>query len=549
MGSPALTFHAVTDVGRGREQNEDSCGEVATAGGELLVVCDGMGGHENGEVASRIAVDAILQIFQNSPSSDPAERLKNGFLVANQRILAHAEKAGLDGMGTTAVAAFVKDGEAWIAHVGDSRCYHLRGESVLWRTLDHTRVQKMIDRGILTPEQAKTHEDANVVTRALGFARGEEQPEPDIAAARELREGDLLLLCSDGLFDLVKDEEIAELGSEDEPAEAAQRLVDLANRRGGHDNITVSLLRYGAAAKRVGGSRKTDLDEPGPAAGSSAMKTTDVAKSAAAAREIVAREKAKEAAAKEAPVDPQSKKALGLVIAGVALVGIAAAVFLLTRGGDDEPAKNPSRDAGAASMGSGSADPIDLDAGAGSAAMGSVDGGTLTAPTWDTPDRPRPPGGGSAKKGGGAGSGSAAGGGAGSAAGAGSGSAAGAGSGSATGAGSGSATGAGAGAGKGTSTGSATGPATGSGTTAGSGAGGGFASKLGVGGGTGSGASGGSGASAGSAATPKTPPGPPSVPTNPPTNPQPKPAQPKPPATTPGVSPPGMTPAAGSGAK
>ena len=126
----ALTFHSVTDVGRGREQNEDSCGDVSTAGGELVVVCDGMGGHENGEVASRIAVDAILQIFQNSPSSDPAERLKNGFLVANQRILAHAEKAGLDGMGTTAVAAFVKDGEAWVAHVGDSRCYRIRGGGI-----------------------------------------------------------------------------------------------------------------------------------------------------------------------------------------------------------------------------------------------------------------------------------------------------------------------------------------------------------------------------------------------------------------------------------
>ncbi|MBL9013033.1 MAG: serine/threonine-protein phosphatase [Myxococcales bacterium] len=547
----ALTFHSVTDVGRGREQNEDSCGEVATAGGELLVVCDGMGGHENGEVASRIAVDAILQIFQNSPSSDPAERLKNGFLVANQRILAHAEKAGLDGMGTTAVAAFVKDGEAWIAHVGDSRCYHLRGEAVLWRTLDHTRVQKMIDRGILTPEQAKTHEDANVVTRALGFARGEEQPEPDISAARELRDGDLLLLCSDGLFDLVKDEEIAELGSEDEPAEAAQRLVDLANRRGGHDNITVSLLRYGAAAKRSGGPRKTDLDEPGP--GPSAMKTTDVAKSAAAAREIVARERAKEAAAaKDRPADPQSKKALGLVIAGIALVGIAAAVFLLTRGGEEEPTKSPARDAGAAAPNTGSGDPTDLDAGAGSAATGTVDGGALTAPTWDTPDRPKTGGGaGSGKKGSGAGSGSAG---------------AGAGSGSAVapaGAGSG-ATG-GSGAGSGTTAGSATTPA-----STGSGGGGGFASKLGVGGGAGSGA--------GSAAPPKAPPGPPAVPTTPPTPPptpppttttppttppkqpattpprapalQPRPVNPpRPPATTPGVSPPGMTPSAGSGAR
>src|SRR4051812_42905355 len=136
-GAP-YTFEAATDVGRKREQNEDACGEIETAGGVLLIVCDGMGGHEAGEVASRIAVDAIGQIFQNSPADDPGERLKAGFLVANQRILVHAERNGTGSMGTTAVAAFVRGGEAWIAHVGDSRCYHLRDGAVLWRTADHT---------------------------------------------------------------------------------------------------------------------------------------------------------------------------------------------------------------------------------------------------------------------------------------------------------------------------------------------------------------------------------------------------------------------------
>ena len=104
-----LTFQALSDVGRARQQNEDSRGELETAGGTLLIVCDGMGGHSAGEVASRIAVDAIGQIFENSPADDPAERLKSGFLVANQRILAHADKEGIDSMGTTAVAAFVRE--------------------------------------------------------------------------------------------------------------------------------------------------------------------------------------------------------------------------------------------------------------------------------------------------------------------------------------------------------------------------------------------------------------------------------------------------------
>ena len=469
MAAPAYTFHAVTDVGRGREQNEDSCGEVSAAGGELLVVCDGMGGHESGEVASRIAVDAIMQIFQNSPASDPSERLKNGFLVANQRILAHAEKAGLDGMGTTAVAAFVRDGEAWIGHVGDSRAYHLRGGSVLWRTADHTRVQKMIDRGILTPEQAKTHEDANVVTRALGFARGEEQPEPDIAAGRELRDGDLLLLCSDGLYDLVKDEEIAELGSEDTPAEAAQRLVDLATRRGGHDNITVTIMRWGEGTVRKGGPRKTDLDDAAPS--SSAMKTTAVAKEKE-------KEKEKPAAATATEPDARSKKAAILVIGGLALVGIAAAVFFLTRG-DSQPTTNPARDAGTGGTQPGVIDAaggaVDPDGGA---AGSAPDGGTLTAPVWDQPKSGGGGGGGGTKKGSGAGSGS------------GSGSGAGSGAGSGNGAGSGSA---------GATTGS------GSGSAAGSQAGAGFATKLGAGRGSGSGASAGSGSGAGSGAKPAGP--------------------------------------------
>jgi PPM family protein phosphatase len=316
MASPAYTFHAATDVGQGREQNEDASGSAGAAGGELLVVCDGMGGHEAGDLASKMAVEAILQIFAASPEHDPAERLRAGFLVANQRIVAHATGAKLDGMGTTAVAAFVKDGEAWIAHVGDSRCYHLRGDQVLWRTADHTRVQRMVEMGILTAEQARTHEDANVVTRALGFSPTDEPPEPEIAS-RELRDGDLLVLCSDGLYDLVDDTEIAELGSEDPPAAAAQRLVDLANERGGHDNISVTVARWGSAAPARTGPRKTDRDLPPSRV---TTKTADLASSVATARAILAG-------------DAQRSRALRLAVGGLVLVALALAVFLLTRGG------------------------------------------------------------------------------------------------------------------------------------------------------------------------------------------------------------------------
>jgi serine/threonine protein phosphatase PrpC len=356
MATP-ITVATLSDVGKARQQNEDSRGETETAGGNLLIVCDGMGGHEAGEVASRIAVEAITQIFKNSPSEDPAERLKAGFLVANQRILAHAEKGNIESMGTTAVAAFVRDGKAWIAHVGDSRCYQLRGGEVVWKTADHTRVQKMIERGIITADQAKTHEDANVVTRALGFAKGEDKPEPDVASARELLDGDLLLLCSDGLYDLVKDEEIAELGSEASLDESTKTLVDLANKRGGHDNITVTILRHGAVTKRSG-SRKTDFDAAGP---DKPLKTAQLTKSPVSADEV-AKARAEAKAATDAA--QRARRALILVVAGIALLGIAGAAFVVTRGGDDPAPKAATRDAG-----SGSAAVVVEDAGAAQAAV------------------------------------------------------------------------------------------------------------------------------------------------------------------------------------
>jgi protein phosphatase len=459
---PQLAFDTRTDVGRQRDQNEDACGDAAAAGGQLVIVCDGMGGHEAGEVASRIAVDTIAQIFQNSTEEDPGERLRRGFLVANQRILKHADEQGLERMGTTATAVFVRDGEAWIAHVGDSRVYHLRGGAVLWRTSDHTRVQKMVERGILTAAEAKTHEDANIVTRALGFAKGEEAPEPDVAP-RPLREGDTVLLCSDGLHDLVNDDEIAELSSYAPPDEVTATLVELANRRGGHDNITVGVLRWGdAKLARPAGARTTALefgeDVPAPlqtldgtrraparsdggakGAKPSTAKGDGGAKGTATATDVVARE------------DDRPRRAALLVIAGVALVGLAAAVYLMTRGGGG------ARGGGGVGASDGGAVRIPDDAAGGSAAAGrdagaasptavidDGDGGVGQLAPWTDTNRPRP------RPGPGSGTGS--------------------GSGPATAAGSGSAPGSGSGSGSGSAPGSGSGSAPASGSGSGSGA-------------------------------------------------------------------------------
>ena len=329
-----LTFAAATDVGRQRTHNEDNF--LIDKKLRLFLVADGMGGHAAGEVASSIAVHEVRDAIHNNRDLIDRYRVDHPGVQSYEilQLLEHAVQAACGavharaqaeqdkrGMGTTATVLLIAGGgdhlRGFIAHVGDSRCYHLRGDRVLWRTADHTRVQRMVEMGILTAEQARTHEDANVVTRALGFSPTDEPPEPEIAAARELRDGDLLVLCSDGLYDLVDDMEIAELGSEDPPTTAAQRLVDLANERGGHDNITVTVARWGSAAPARTGPRKTDRDLPPSRA---TTKTADLASSVARARATLAG-------------NPQRSRALGLAVGGLVLVALALAVFLMTRGG------------------------------------------------------------------------------------------------------------------------------------------------------------------------------------------------------------------------
>jgi PPM family protein phosphatase len=249
-GSPLLVVHATTDVGRLREKNEDSHAEYQFPDGStLVIVADGMGGHGHGEVASQIAVRVIGEVFGNTSSGDPRERLHMGFVTANQQIIAEAERIGAKGMGTTCVAAYVRGNEAWVAHIGDSRIYHVHEGKVAWRTIDHTRVQKMVEMGLLAASQAKDHPDANVVTRALGYSQLADGTiiEPDVRMEPLLLSpGDSIVLCSDGLYDDVEDHEIAEGMQGKSAPEAAQFLVQLSNSRSGHDNITCTVLHFSA---------------------------------------------------------------------------------------------------------------------------------------------------------------------------------------------------------------------------------------------------------------------------------------------------------------
>ena len=233
-----LAIGAKTDVGRVREGNEDSY----FIDSPMFAVADGMGGHLAGDVASATAVEVIRAGSDSSGSATP-EVLAEMVRDANRAIW---EKAGSDanlrGMGTTCTLVFVDDGTAQIAHVGDSRAYLFRDDSLKQITEDHTLVGRLVREGKLRPEEAAHHPQRSIITRALGV---DEEVEVDLSSV-ELQEGDRLMLCSDGLSSMIDASAIEDvLRTEDDPQGAADKLVELANEAGGEDNITVVVIDIG----------------------------------------------------------------------------------------------------------------------------------------------------------------------------------------------------------------------------------------------------------------------------------------------------------------
>jgi len=246
---------ALTDVGRKRKGNEDSLSVSPDHG--LYVVADGMGGHAAGEVASKIAVEEIKGFVTLTAGNEEitwpfgldesisydGNRLKTAIRHANRKVLeATRESAELEGMATTVAAVLVDGDIANIAHVGDSRVYRWRDGEMTLLTSDHSWVNEQIQTGVISPEQARSHPLRNVVTRALG---GRSDLVVDVRAVT-MKDGDVLLLCSDGLTTMIEDDDIAALldASEGDITRAARDLVDRANERGGEDNITVVLLKF-----------------------------------------------------------------------------------------------------------------------------------------------------------------------------------------------------------------------------------------------------------------------------------------------------------------
>lgn len=244
-----LAVSVKSDVGRVRSNNEDSFGFQWLDDGSLFViVADGMGGHEAGEVASGLAARVLEETVARDPDADPRERMYNGLLEANTSIIEEGRASGTRGMGTTAVVGVFKGSEVHVGLVGDSRLYHFRKGQLLWRTLDHTRVQMLLDQGEIGEDEARTHPESGMLTRALGHARmADGRPlAPDVLAEPlYLEHDDLLILCSDGLHDLLEDWEIGQIASGLEPDVACDRLIAQALERGGHDNITVAVITAG----------------------------------------------------------------------------------------------------------------------------------------------------------------------------------------------------------------------------------------------------------------------------------------------------------------
>lgn len=235
---------ARTSKGRVRTGNEDSFGLRPEHG--IYVVCDGMGGAAGGEIASRMAVDAVLEQMTAKPSAEtPRERLHTAIMEANRRVLQRAEQEpSLYGMGTTLVALLLgvapECHTALVAHAGDSRCYLLRGGKLHRVTQDHSLVDEQIRIGAMTEEEAERSPLRSVITRAIGTQPSVTEDVVEI----ETETGDVFLLCSDGLTREVDEDGIARILNAGSDAErAAEALIDAANEAGGRDNVTCLIVR------------------------------------------------------------------------------------------------------------------------------------------------------------------------------------------------------------------------------------------------------------------------------------------------------------------
>lgn len=246
---PGVELASLTDVGCQRQNNEDRYGyweaasdEQFERSGRLAIVADGMGGYEGGQEASRIAVETVEELYSHGSTEDPQSLLASGMQAAHRRILDYADRHPQNrGMGTTCTAISIVGDRLFFAHVGDSRLYRLRGDRLSRLSRDHSYVSRLVESGAIRAEDAESHPQRHILTAALGAGQ---EITPDVPAEPVgLASEDTVLLCTDGLWSMVSDDELQQTISATAPLAACHSLVEMAKRRGGPDNITLQILR------------------------------------------------------------------------------------------------------------------------------------------------------------------------------------------------------------------------------------------------------------------------------------------------------------------
>lgn len=315
----ALRYAARSDRGLVRANNEDS----VYAGARLLALADGMGGHAAGEVASQLVVAALAHLDDDEPGGDLLSKLEGAVRAGNQAIAAHVElEPELDGMGTTLTAILFAAGRIGMAHIGDSRAYMMRDGELAQITKDDTFVQTLVDEGRITAEEAHSHPQRSLIMRAL---TGHEV-EPTLVM-REAREGDRYLLCSDGLSDPVSQETIHEALKIADVAECADRLIELALRGGGPDNVTVVVADvvdrdYGGQTQPILAGAVSGEDDDTAPPNTAAGRAAAINRRQNPAKRVVLQQ--------EPPPKPKSRRRIVIIAALVVLVAVTG--LLVGRG-------------------------------------------------------------------------------------------------------------------------------------------------------------------------------------------------------------------------
>lgn len=251
-----VSVGARTDLGRVRENNEDKFDffipedeRTLAARGAVFIVCDGMGGHAAGQIASELAAKTFLDVYYDHPGDDPSEAMRAGVAAANRFVCSVGEAIpARRGMGTTLSAVVLLQNEFWIVHAGDSRIYFLRHEQFTQLSHDHTVMDEFVRSGVLTEEQARAHPQRHAILRCIGLAEG---VTPQIERF-DLQEGDRFLLCSDGVTNHVEDSVLRSFLQAGGPCDAAKRSVEAALTGGGSDNATVVVVRVDELRERPG---------------------------------------------------------------------------------------------------------------------------------------------------------------------------------------------------------------------------------------------------------------------------------------------------------